>query len=218
MAAWQRLFDGCFAEYGLGPAYGDRDYFELVDGRPRYDGVDAVLRSRGLELPSGAAGDDKQAGTVCGLGNWKNVIFEQRLAADGVSAYPEVAPALDELRRSGKLLAVVSSSANAAEVLELAGLAGYFAQVVDGVAAARQQLPGKPAPDTFLRAARLLNVRPDSAVIVEDAISGVAAGRAGGFGLVVGVDRGAVGAAALLSAGADAVVRGLDELVGGADE
>ena len=212
MRAWELMFRQYFAEHGIDPPYTDADYFTHVDGRPRYDGVRATLASRGVYLPEGTPSDPPGATTVCGLGNAKNELVNQLLAVEGVEPYPGSVRLLDELDRRGVPMAVVSSSRNAPAVLEAAGLGGRFPVIVDGVVAAAQHLAGKPAPDTFLRAAELLGVPPGRAVVVEDAVSGVAAGRAGGFGLVIGVDRGA-GPDALVQGGADVVVRDLGELL-----
>ncbi len=212
MRAWELMFRQYFAEHDITPPYTDADYFAYVDGRPRYDGVRATLVSRGVHLPEGVPSDPPGTQTVCGLGNAKNVLVNQLLAAEGVEPYPGSVRLLDALDRRGVPMAVVSSSRNTSAVLEAAGLGGRFPVVVDGVVAAAQHLAGKPAPDTFLHAAGLLGVPPELAAVVEDAVWGVAAGRAGGFGLVVGVDRGA-GPAALTEAGADVVVRDLGELL-----
>lgn len=212
MRAWELMFRQYFAEHGIDPPYTDADYFTYVDGRPRYDGVRATLLSRGVHLPEGEAADPPGNQTVCGLGNAKNALVNQLLAQEGVEPYPGSVRVVDALDRRGVPMAVVSSSRNAPAVLEAAGLGGRFPVIVDGVVAAAEHLAGKPAPDTFLHAAALLGAAPERTVVVEDAVSGVAAGRAGGFGLVVGVDRGA-GAAALTEAGADVVVRDLGELM-----
>ena len=151
--------------------------------------------------------------TVCGLGNTKNALFDAVLREEGVVAYPGSVALLDHLAELGVAVAVVSSSRNATAVLTAAGLIDRFTVIVDGVVAADRGLPGKPEADTFRFAAQSLGVPVERAVVVEDAVSGVAAGRAGSFGLVVGVDRGA-GAAELLAAGADVVVEDLGELVG----
>lgn len=210
--AWQELFTLAFARLGVAAPFTAADYREHVDGRPRYDGVAAVLRSRGVTLPEGNPADPAGFGTVCALGNLKNELFTQGLDRDGVTAYPGSVRLLDALQRRGVALAVVSSSRNARRVLAVAGLADRLPVVVDGVAAAAAGLTGKPAPDTYLHAARLLGVSPRRAAVIEDAVSGVAAGHAGGFRRVVGVDRGA-GHQALLDAGADVVVADLAELV-----
>lgn len=211
MRAWELMFRQYFAEHEIAPPYTDADYFTHVDGRPRYDGVRSTLLSRGVRLPEGEPSDPPGAQTVCGLGNTKNALVNQLLAQEGVEPYPGSVRVVDALDRRGVPMAVVSSSRNTPAVLEAAGLGGRFPVIVDGVVAAAKHLAGKPAPDTFLHAAELLGVPPERTVVVEDAVSGVAAGRAGGFGLVVGVDRGA-GAAALTDAGADVVVRDLGEL------
>lgn len=213
MRAWTAMFTERFATLGIERPYTDDDYFEHLDGRRRVDGVRAVLASRGVTLPEGDPADDPGASTLCGLGNAKNALVEEVLARDGVSAYPGSVRAVEDLARRHVPAAVVSSSQNAVAVLDAAGLGGRFAEVVDGSVADAEGLPGKPAPDTFLLAARRLGVAPEHAAVVEDAASGVAAARAGGFGLVVGVDRGA-GAAVLRSAGAHVVVRDLEDLLG----
>ena len=225
MRAWSEMFNAYLAglrgvqgvgettpEAGNLRPYTDADYFEYVDGRPRYDGVRAFLLSRGIELPEGDPSDPPTAETVCGLGNRKNEAFNEVLARDGVEPYPGSVALLDALAAMGVKMGVVSSSANARSVLTAAGLADRFEHVVDGLVARAEGLPGKPAPDTYLRGAQLIGVPVSGAVVVEDATSGVAAGRAGDFGLVLGVDRG-VGAEALTEAGADVVVSDLAEVV-----
>ena len=211
MRAWDRMFNEFLAARGVAEPYTDDDYFQHVDGKPRYDGVRAFLASRDLELPDGDPSDDPDAETVSGLGNRKNVLFEEILERDGVVAYPGSVALVEQLVAAGTRLAVVSSSRNAPKVLEAAGMLHHFPIVVDGALAGERQLAGKPAPDTFLFAAQQLEVEPSRAVVLEDALSGVAAGRAGRFGLVVGVDRG-VGAERLLENGADEVVQDLREL------
>lgn len=204
--AWATLFEpwGFTAE----------DYLTYVDGKPRYDGVRSFLTSRGVTLPEGTPGDPPGDGTVAALGNRKDALFGELLERDGVTAYPGTLALLDELDRLGVAQAVVSSSRNARPVLAAAGLAERFPHVVDGVTLVDQQLRGKPEPDMFLYAAELLAVRPDEAVVVEDASSGVAAGAAGRFALVVGVDRGG-NRQALLDSGADLVVDDLGETLDG---
>lgn len=209
--AWAEMFDA-FLEGRDQPPFSDADYFVHVDGRPRADGVRAFLGSRGITLPDGDPDDPEDAQTVNGLGNRKNAAFTAVLARDGIAPYPASVQLLEALRTRGTALAVVSSSRNARPVLDAAGIAGDFVCVVDGRVADTEHLAGKPAPDTFLRAASLLGVDPARAVVVEDATSGVAAGRAGNFGRVIGVDRGA-GADALTDAGADVVVTELDEVL-----
>ncbi len=211
MRAWSEMFNGYLAGISGQAPYTDEDYFVHVDGRPRYDGVRAFLLSRGIDLPEGTPADAPDAETVCGLGNRKNDAFNLVLARDGVVPYPGSMALLDHLDTLGTAMAVVSSSANAPRVLVAAGIADRFPVVVDGAAAAREQLPGKPAPDTYVHAAARLGIPVERAVVLEDAVSGVAAGRAGAFGLVVGVDRGA-GVQTLTDAGADVVVADLAEL------
>ncbi|QIM17450.1 beta-phosphoglucomutase family hydrolase [Leucobacter insecticola] len=206
--AWQRTFDALFAAMELQP-YSEAEYFESLDGRARFDGVATLLKARGIELP--AEGGAGWQASVRGIGNRKNDVFTEVLERDGIEAYPGSLRLLDQLRQFGTPLAVVSSSRNAEAVLRAAGIRDRFLAVVDGVVAAREHLPGKPAPDTFLRAAAQLGVSPERSVVCEDATSGVEAGRAGGFGLVVGVDRGA-GESALRNAGAHRVVQDLEEL------
>lgn len=209
MRAWQHTFDEFFAEQAIHPPYTDRDYFEHVDGKKRYDGVASLLTSRGVELPWGDPSDPGEAHTICGVGNRKNARFAALLEGGSIAPYPGSVRLLDELR--GHPLAVVSSSKNAEEVLRAAGLRERFAVVVDGVVAEREGLPSKPAPDVFVRGAELLGVDPARAVAFEDAISGVASAAAGGFALVVGVDR-VDGADALRDAGAHMIVTDLADL------
>ncbi|WP_137293976.1 HAD family hydrolase [Nocardioides dongxiaopingii] len=215
MRAWAQMFNDFLRGRGVEEPYTDADYFEHVDGKPRYDGVRDFLASRDIVLPDGTPEDpaDQAAGaeTVCGLGNRKNDAFGQVLRDEGVAAYPGSLRLLEELRERGTALAIVSSSKNAPDVLAAAGVTDFFTVVVHGGVAAERGLRGKPAPDTYQEAARELGVPDESAVVVEDATSGVAAGAAGTFGLVVGVDRG-VGHDALTRAGADVVVDDLDEL------
>ncbi len=211
MRAWAALFTGYLAGRGAEP-YRDQDYFDHIDGKPRYEGVAQLLRSRGIELPWGEPSDPVTADTICGLGNRKEEQFNRILREEGVAPYAGSVALLDHLESRGARVAVVSSSRNAARVLAAAGLAERFSVVVDGVYAAVEGLAGKPDPATYLRAAQLLGVDPARAVVVEDAFSGVEAGRCGAFGLVVGVDRGA-GATELRAAGADIVVSDLAELI-----
>ena len=212
-AAWTRLFDGYLAERAAaegGPfrPFEPRDYARYVDGRPRYDGVRAFLASRGITLPDGAPDDPPGDATVCGLGNRKQAFFHDVLASEGADTIPGTVAVVRHLRHRSVRTAVVSSSRNCAAILESASLAGLFELQVDGVVAAELGLAGKPAPDTFLHAARTMGVAPARAAVVEDAIAGVAAGRAGGFGLVVGIDRAGV-PDELARAGADLVVTDL---------
>lgn len=213
MRAWQEMFSTFLATHHPDqPPYSDADYFHWVDGKPRYAGVRAFLDSRGIALPEGDPADDPDALTVCGLGNRKNAMFESILATEGVEAYPGSRALVEKLAARGLKQAVVSSSRNAPDVLVAAELIEHFDTIVDGVVASERHLAGKPAPDTFLYAAELVGVRPSKCVVVEDALSGVQAGRAGRFGLVIGVDRG-VGAEHLLEHGATMVVADLEELL-----
>lgn len=215
-AAWRELFAPYLATRGAAP-YQESDYFEHLDGRQRYDGVAALLASRGLSLSRGTPEDPPEAETVCGLGNRKNTVFQRVLDEEGVAPFAGAVALVDALCAAGVTVAVVSGSRNARTVLAAAGLAERFPLVVGGIEAAELSLASKPAPDAFLHAAEVLGVEPARAVVIEDAISGVAAGKAGGFGLVVGVG-GATGsgvgadASALREAGADIVVPDLSPL------
>lgn len=218
-AAWKETFDAFLRRRAdadgtpFVPFDAVADYDELVDGKPRLDGTRAFLASRGIELPEGRPDDRPGLDTVHGLSNEKNRRLLERLRRDGVDVYPGSVTFLRAVRDQGLATAVVSSSANTLEVLKAAGLEQLFDQRVDGRSAAEEHLAGKPAPDTYLAAARRLDVAPARAVVFEDALAGVEAGRAGHFGLVVGVDR--VGQAAALAAhGADVVVADLSELLG----
>ncbi|MFW5468660.1 HAD family hydrolase [Knoellia sp. CPCC 206435] len=212
MRAWDEMFNGYLGDKGIDEPYTDQDYFDHVDGRPRYEGVRTFLQSRGIDLPEGDPSDGPDQETVSGLGNRKNDAFNAVLARDGVTAYEGSIRLLDALEGTGTKMAVVSSSKNASAVLEAAGIADRFPVVVSGAVATELGLAGKPSPETFLHAAEALGVTKERAVVLEDATSGVRAGREGDFGLVVGVDRGA-GASALTEAGADLVVRDLVELL-----
>lgn len=210
--AWARLFTDYLARHCPDRPYRDQDYFDHIDGRPRYEGVAALLASRGIELAYGSPDDPPTAESVCGLGNRKNDEFTRLLHTDGVTPYPGSVRLLDELTAAGIGMAVVSSSRNARAVLEAAGLLSRFVVIIDGSVATDRGLAGKPEPDTFLAAADDLGQPPKRCVVAEDAPSGVTAGRSGGFGLVIGVDRGA-GEADLVASGADRVVTDLKELI-----
>lgn len=216
--AWKTMFDAYLRQRAerTGAAFVpfdvDTDYLRHIDGKLREDGIRAFLASRQITLPDGTAHDGPDAETVYGLGNAKNAEFHATLQADGVEVFEGSRRYLDAATAAGLRCAVVSSSSNTREVLNVTGLAGYFEQRVDGVTLRAEHLPGKPAPDGFLRAAELLGVSPAHAAVFEDALSGVAAGRAGHFGFVIGVDR--VGQAdQLRRAGADTVVADLAELL-----
>lgn len=210
MAAWRRLFTEYFDARG-GGAYTDADYFRFLDGKPRGEGIASLLADRGISLPAGDDGDPADADTVIGLGERKNSYFLAALD-EGIEPYPGSVSYLDHLAGTGLELAVVSSSRNAVRVLASAGLSDRFDVVVDGLVASENGIAGKPRPDTYEYAATLVGVPAARCVVVEDATSGVAAGAAGDFALVVGVDRGA-GRNELLEAGADIVVDDLAELI-----
>ena len=210
--AWQELFDGYLAETGHPDGYRESDYFDHIDGKPRFDGVRDFLSSRGITLPEGPTDDDPANTSVQGLGNRKNRIFNEIVDSRGVEPYAGSVRFIHAALELGLKLAVVSSSRNAPAVLKAAGLDGYFPVVVDGQVAAAVGLPGKPDPATFRYAAELLDVPAEGCVVVEDAVSGVQAGSAGNFRAVIGVDRGA-GHQTLLDAGATFVVDDLDELL-----
>ena len=212
MRAWQEMFNEELSRHQDQNPYTDEDYFAYVDGKPRYNGVRDFFASRGITLPEGDPSDGPAAQTICGLGNRKNDLFNTVLARDGIQPYPGSRRWVDRLHESGMAMAVVSSSRNAAAVLKAAGMVEDFSVLVDGNRSKTERLPGKPAPDTYLRGAELLGVPAEQCVVVEDAVSGVRAGAAGGFGMVLGVNRG-VGADRLREAGADRVVDDLDEMV-----
>src|SRR5262245_62012736 len=182
------------------------DYKRYVDGKLRYDGVRSFLASRDIALAEGTPENPPTANTVCGLGNRKDELVKAAIAQGEVESYPGSVALVRRLREQGIRTAVVSSSNNCEQVLRAAGILDLFEVRVDGVVASKLGLPGKPAPDTFLQAARMLGVAPARAVVVEDALAGVQAARAGGFGLVVGVDREGGGTDALRPAGPDLVV------------
>lgn len=217
-ACWKRMFDPFLATHAAAagspfqPFSLETDYKLYVDGKPRADGVQSFLASRGIALSWGAEGDPEERQTVVGLGKRKDALVKAAIEAGGVEVYPGTVAFVQAVRAEGHRTAVVSSSRNCAAVLRAAGLEGLFDGRVDGEVAARLGLPGKPAPDTFLRAAADLRVAPARAVVVEDALAGVQAGRAGGFGLVIGVDREGQGEA-LRAHGADLVVGDLGELL-----
>jgi alpha,alpha-trehalose phosphorylase len=216
--AWKATFDEVLAEQAQGsgadqpPFDPVEDYEHYVDGKPREDGVRDFLASRGIHPPEGGSGDAADAFTVHGIGARKQGLVEAELAHGGVEAYPGSVAWVKALRDGGERTAVVSSSANAVAVLEACGIRDLFELVVDGSAVDERHLKGKPAPDEFLEGARELGVAPERAVVVEDALAGVAAGRAGGFGLVIGVAR-TNDPEELRDHGADVVVHDLSELV-----
>lgn len=218
-AAWKELFDDVLRRHadrtGIPLVLFDPidDYLKYVDGKARVDGTRSFLESRHIPLPGGIPGDPPEAQTVEGLAARKDRYFTARLRRDGVRAYPDAVRYLAAVRQAGLRRAVVSSSKNCEEVMLAAGIQGQVEIRVDGKVAIAERLPGKPAPDTFLAAAERLGVAPYEAAVFEDAISGVEAGRAGGFGYVVGIARDGAGDE-LIAHGADLAVNDLDELLG----
>lgn len=218
-AAWKQMFDDFLRARAerdgtvFVPFDASADYGPYVDGKPRLDGTRSFLASRGIVLPEGGPADGPDAETVTGLSTKKNDLVQEKIVTVGVEVYPGSVRYLQAVRAAGLATAVVSSSANAEQVLAVADLAQYIDHRVDGVTAKQRGLPGKPAPDTFLAAAADLGFAKEEAVVFEDALAGVASGRAGGFGWVVGVDR--LGQAdKLREAGADVVVQDLADLLG----
>ena len=214
-AAWQRLFDELLERRAEGEAWTpfdiDRDYRMYVDGKPRRDGIRSFLAARGITLPQGRHGDDPDATTIHGLAERKNGYVLAHLARAGVEVYDDTVRLIHAARAHGVKRAVVTASENCDAVLAAARLAGLFEVQVDGRVASNLGLRGKPAPDTFLEAVRRLGTSPARTIVFEDAIAGVRAGHAGGFALVLGVDR-TGHADELRGAGADAVVASLDEI------
>jgi beta-phosphoglucomutase family hydrolase len=202
-AAWKQMFDEFLSERGQPPFDPVRDYDDYVDGKPRADGIRSFLASRGIELP-----DDQ----VTALGDRKNEIVLRLIKEHGVQTYPGSVQYVRAVKDAGLPRGVVSSSTNCKQVLEAAGISDLFDARIDGIVAERDHLNGKPAPDTFLAGAKALGLPPEAAAVFEDALAGVAAGQAGGFAFVVGVDR--VGQAdALHEHGADVVVSDLAQLL-----
>jgi len=218
-AAWKELFDNVLLGHAqrtgieFVPFDPDDDYHKYVDGKARVDGARAFLESRQILLPDGQPGDPPEAETVEGLAARKDQYFTQRLRRDGVEAFADAIRYLNAARGAGLRRAVVSSSKNCEEVMRAAGILDQMEVRIDGVVAIAERLPGKPAPDTFLAAAERLGVAPNEAAVFEDAIAGVEAGRAGGFGYVVGIARTGV-ADELIAHGAHVAVSDLDELLG----
>jgi beta-phosphoglucomutase-like phosphatase (HAD superfamily) len=200
--SWKKLFDGFLADQSNQSEFTVQDYIDHVDGRPRYDGVQQFLSSRNITLPRGTPSDkpwdeeDKQNTTICGLGNRKDQFFAQELKDTGAVVYDSTVKVIKDLKRRGVLLGVGSSSKNCVPVLKQAGLYELFDAIVDGVMLEKQNIPGKPKPDMFLRSLELVckntgneRIPPELAMLSEDAIAGVEAGEAGKFGLVIGVNR-----------------------------
>ena len=215
-ACWKRMFDGFLKGYyeKEGETFIsfdiEKDYKPYVDGKLRDEGVKSFLLSRNIELPYGEIDDPPGNDTVCGLANTKFKMVRQVLETEGVDVFEGSVDLVKKLRDAGIKMAVVSSSKSCRVVLDTVGITHLFENIVDGNVAISLGLPGKPAPDTYLKAAELLDTEPKRAVVAEDAISGVMAGRDGGFGLVIGVDRDG-NPEALMQNGADIVVSDLGE-------
>lgn len=220
-AAWKGMFDEYLRHHAARAGTPFRqfthgqDYRTYVDGKPRYQGVAAFLASRGIHLPAGTPADPAGRETVCGLGNRKNELFNAIIATEGARLYGSSLVLIQALRSAGIRVGLATSSRNAALILEHTRTTTLFATIVDGLVSERLGLPGKPQPDIFLTAAANLGVPPARAVVVEDAVSGVRAGAAGGFALVIGVAR-ENNARELQENGADMVVRDLAEVSVGA--
>ena len=217
-AAWKQMFDEFLAERSrrtgehLDPFDAEEDYDRYVDGRSRADGTRGFLQSRGIHLPEGSESDPAGAETVQGLSRRKNELVLDKLRHERVAVFDDTVAYVKAVISHGLQLAVVSASANTAQVLESAGLAELFPVRIDGIVAAQRHLAGKPAPDMFLAGAEALGLEPGQTAVFEDALAGVEAGRAGGFGFVVGVDRGGQ-AAELRAHGADVVVDDVTRLL-----
>ncbi len=215
-SAWKQAFDEMLKRRAGGEVFQpfDRqsDYEDYVDGKPRYDGARSFLESRRISVPAGSPDDPPDKETVWGIGNRKNRLFEEALKKERVDVFEGTVAWIRQLRRAGIKTAVVSSSAHCKAILQNAGISDLFDTRMDGTIADRMKLDGKPAPDTYLKAAEMLGVDPGRAVVVEDALAGVEAGRRGGFGLVIGVDR-KHDADALRENGADIVVSDLKEML-----
>jgi beta-phosphoglucomutase family hydrolase len=220
-AAWKEMFDDYLREAAA--RTGDsfvpfdpvRDYREYVDGKTRNDGVRSFLDSRGMHLPEGCEDDPPERETISGLGNRKNERVVAVMRRDGVHAFPDALEYVRAARDAGLVRAVVSGSTHCSEALDAAGFGELVGVRIDGYVSAREELRGKPAPDTFVAAAQAVGAAPGEAAVFEDSLAGIAAGRAGGFGYVVGVDRTGDGTS-LRRSGADIVVRDLTQLMEGA--
>jgi beta-phosphoglucomutase family hydrolase len=211
--AWKRTFDPLLAKRNL-PEFTDGDYIDFVDGKPRADGVRDFLRSRGIELPEGEPGDPPDRETINGVGNRKNALLLETIHRDGVQVFEDARSYLEAAREAGLRRLVVSSSANTKDVLHVTGLEDLVEGRVDGVTITEQHLRGKPAPDSFLEGARVLGLGAEQAAVFEDALAGVQAGAAGGFGYVVGVNRvDAAHGLGLQQHGASVVVTSLTDLL-----
>ena len=215
--AWKELFDAYLKECAErnGEAYqefdAEGDYLAYVDGKPRYKGVQSFLESRAIDLPYGDKTDGAGQETVCGLGNAKDTIFERMLHRDGPKLFDSTIALIHELKSAGVKTSIISSSKHCQEILQMAGVEDLFVTRIDGIKSEELGLKGKPDADIFTRSAEMLGVPVSRSVVVEDAVSGVQAGRAGGFGLVLGIDRGN-NRKALMANGADIVVNDLAEI------
>ena len=215
--AWKELFDAYLKERAErnGEPFcafdAEGDYLAYVDGKPRYRGVRSFLESRGIHLPYGDKTDGAGHETVCGLGNAKDAIFERMLHRDGPKLFDSTIALIHELKAAGVQTSIISSSKHCQEILQMAGVEDLFVTCIDGVKSEELSLHGKPDPDIFTTSAEMLGVPVSRSVVVEDAVSGVQAGRAGGFGLVLGIDRGN-NREALMANGADIVVNDLAEI------
>lgn len=210
--AWKEMFDAFLRKRpGDFSQVTDKDYLQFIDGKPRYEGVRSFLESRNIELPYGNPEDPPGEETICGLGNLKNGFFHDILERNGVDTYDDAIVSIKEWRKKNLKTAVVSSSKNCRRVLEIAGISELFDARVDGITLQEKGIAGKPAPDMFLEAARLLGSRPENSVVFEDAISGVQAGTRGNFALVAGVGRSG-NRKALSENGADLVIESLDQI------
>ncbi len=213
-AAWKRMFDEFLSKKkggGENKPFEDSDYRMYVDGKPRYDGVKDFLASRHISLPYGNKDDSPDAETICGLGNKKNGYFLQILRKQGPHVYQSTVKFIESLRNEGKKTAIISSSRNCAEVLRVTNTERLFDARVDGVDLEKLNIPGKPDPAMLLEAAKRIHSKPERSAIVEDSLAGMDAGRKGGFGLVIGIDRGN-NSQKLKEHGADIVVSDLAEL------
>lgn len=210
--AWKKLFDDYLeAHHPDQSSFSQEDYEQYVDGKPRYEGVESFLKSRQIDMEMGNEDEEPGHQSIYGLGKKKNQLFHQQMEEHGVETYDDTLECIRQWKAADKKMAVVSSSKNCRLVLEKASLIDEFDAIFDGQDALEQEVEGKPAPDIFLKAAEQMKVSPEKAVVFEDAISGVEAGRKGNFGLVVGVDR-AGQRQQMEKAGADLVISGLNEL------
>ncbi len=215
-SAWKQAFDEILKKRAGGESFKpfdkQSDYEDYIDGKPRYDGAQSFLESRHIDVPCGTPDDSPDKETVWGIANRKNRLFEEALKGEHVDVFEGTVDWVRHLRRAGIKTAVVSSSSHCKTILQNAGISALFDARVDGDIAERMKLEGKPSPDTYLKAAEILGVDAKRAVVVEDALAGVKAGRSGGFGLVIGVDR-KHDADALREDGADIVVSDLKEML-----